>query len=99
MKKIQFIQDTQGIAFSMYIILIAIGLFAIAYIMLSEGLNLIIPTFNEHFIDTGIASEQTKETLEFQLTIWKALPVFVAISVLFISAIVNALLKKNIGGD
>lgn len=99
MKKIQFIQDTRGIAFSIYMILIAIGLFAIAYIMLSEGLNVVIPTFNEHFIDTGIASELTKETLDFQLTVWKALPVFVAFSALFIFAVVKALLKKSIGGD
>ena len=92
-----FINDTNGTAYSIFIIIMIFVLASVVMIVSLPAFNNAIDQYNSEFVDKDIASQRTVDTLEFQFNMFRAMPFFVAFTLLFLYPIVVALLKRRTG--
>ena len=98
-KAMGFLEDERGIAYSMIMIVLFVVLASVTMIFVNPFINDIMEQYDEIAVSTGMISEITIQTLNFQILVLKSVPFLVAFFGVFMFGIVRALyLKRAAGG-
>jgi hypothetical protein len=96
----RLIEDESGIAYSLAMICFFIVAASIILMYLAPVINRTTNTYQEDYVSQGIISEDTIDTLNFDLLLFKAIPFFTIFFGVFVYGIVRALyIKRSGGGD
>ena len=90
------IKDESAVSYPLFIIILTFIIGTACYIILLPVINIISVAMNT-FIAEGVVSVQTQDAYNFNLNLYKIMPLFLMIG-LFLYAITQALLRKGTEG-
>lgn len=94
--KRSFINDTKGVSYPLFTIILTLIIGTACYIVLLPAVNIVSTAMNV-FIADGSLSVQTVDAYTFNLNLYKIMPLFLIFG-LFLYAITQALLRKGTEG-
>ena len=89
------ISDNSGISFAFAVIIMALLICTAVYIVTMPIVNALIDQFNS-MIGQGMVSIGTQNAFNFNITMFKAIPIFALIGFFLLYPITIALLKKRV---
>jgi type II secretory pathway component PulF len=89
-------KNESGVSYPLFIIILTFIIGTACYIILLPAINIISVAMNT-FIADGVVSVQTQDAYNFNLNLYKIMPLFLMIG-LFLYAITQALLRKGTEG-
>ena len=92
----ELIKDESAVSYPLFTIILTLIIGTACYIILTPAINIISVTMNT-FIADGVISVQTQNAYNFNLNLYKIMPLFMIIG-LFLYAITQALLRKGTEG-
>lgn len=96
MKHEDIINDKRGVSYPLFTIILTLIIGTACYIILLPAINIVSTVMNV-FIADGTLSVQTVDAYNFNLNLYKILPLFLILG-LFLYAITQALLRKGTEG-
>lgn len=90
------IKNESAVSYPLFIIILTFIIGTACYIILLPAINIISVAMNT-FIADGVVSVQTQDAYNFNLNLYKIMPLFLMIG-LFLYAITQALLRKGTEG-
>ena len=94
-RSLSLLSDTSAVSYAFAVMVIALLFCTSVYILCIPIVNAIIGQFN-YMIDQDMVSIGTQKAFNFNITMYKAMPIFAVIGFFLIYPIVIALLEKRV---